>query len=102
MYVSIFSDDLFLGACRQADSTNANIRIVNKVRRLMWFPLSSSREFHISGIRMWLRDRLSFLAQSIQMKGDRFSHVLFNFPASPASRDTSWEIRGVGRKAGLS
>src|SRR6266478_3561627 len=50
-------------------------------------------------MRVWFGDRLSFLAQSVEVERNCLSHVMFHFFMGPASRNTSREIWRVGRKA---
>jgi hypothetical protein len=50
---------------------------------------------------VWFGHGLAFFTQAVEVECDRFSHVLVDFLACPASGNTSREIRGVGRKARL-
>ena len=56
------------------------------------------RQFDVGGVCLWFRHRLPFFTQAIEVERDCVPHVIFHFLAWPASRNTSWQIWGVGRK----
>jgi hypothetical protein len=48
---------------------------------------------------LWLRHRLAFFTQAIEVKCDSFPHVFFHFFLGMTCRDSTRKLRRIGREA---